>query len=48
MEQIVAYHVGRKGNLWVHMQDGVVRRATDSEWLKVWRKSPELTMKLAS
>ncbi len=48
MSNIIAYHVGPKGNLWVHLIDGSVRRATDSEWIRVWRKSPELTIRLAA
>lgn len=48
MEQITSYHVGGKGYLWVHLQDGNVRRATDAEWIKLWRQNPELTLKLAS
>ena len=48
MSDIVEYHLRRNGSLWVHLQSGEVREATDSEWLYLWRKNPELTLRLAA
>ena len=48
MDNIVEYHLGRNGRLWAHLQSGEVREATDAEWIYLWHRNPELTLRLAA
>jgi hypothetical protein len=48
MRNLIDYRIGRRGDLWVQQSDGAVRRATEKEWLEIWRRDPALTLLLAT
>ncbi|MEO5336728.1 MAG: hypothetical protein H7841_07540 [Magnetospirillum sp. WYHS-4] len=48
MSSIVDYRIGRHGDLWVQMPDGMIRRATEKEWINIWQRDPALTIRLTA
>lgn len=41
------YHVTRQGKVWITAPDGMLRPATDQEWLEIWQSSPAFTLRMA-
>lgn len=47
LSESLDYLVTRGGEVWISEPDGVIRQATATEWLEIWKTSPALTLTLA-
>lgn len=47
MNETMDYVVSRNGEVWISEPEGLIRPATATEWLKIWKSAPDLTLKLA-
>lgn len=47
MRQIDDYRIEPNGSIWIRSENGQERRATDREWLSIWRNDPSVTLRLS-